>query len=174
MTEIARLWRRPVTVTKPIRGSLSSGTASESTCRIDSFTRLIRSLIGCHDLSFHPDELPLLAGEVALGPVEELLQLACALAPRRRRSVSGPLPEVVVVDLGHGGSEALLELSLGRLDVLALALQRARLGEVQLDRQDPDVACAHTAIQADGLDRHGLKLVTGGFGVESLGRWWCG
>jgi hypothetical protein len=45
-------WRRsrevstPVTVTKPIRGSFSSSSASESTWRRDSFTLRIRSVIG--------------------------------------------------------------------------------------------------------------------------------
>ena len=36
----------PVTVTRPIRGSFSSGSASASTWRTDSFTRRIRSVIG--------------------------------------------------------------------------------------------------------------------------------
>ena len=36
----------PVTVTKPIRGSFSSGSASESTSRTDSLTRRIRSAHG--------------------------------------------------------------------------------------------------------------------------------
>ena len=36
----------PVTVTRPIRGSFSSGSASARTCRTDSFTRRIRSLMG--------------------------------------------------------------------------------------------------------------------------------
>ncbi len=45
-----------------------------------------------------------------------------------------------MVDLGHRSSEAILKLSFRRLDVLPLALQRARLGEVQLDAQNPDVA----------------------------------
>ena len=44
-------WRRsgdvstPVTVTKPIRGSFSSSSASDSTCRSDSLTLRIRSAI---------------------------------------------------------------------------------------------------------------------------------
>ena len=115
----------PVTVTKPIRGSLSSGSASDSTCRIDSFTRRIRSVIGIHDLPVHADELPLLAAEIALGAVQELLELAVAARDARDRE-PGALPEVVVVDLGDRGAEAVLELRLGGLDVLALALQRRR------------------------------------------------
>jgi hypothetical protein len=47
-----------------------------------------------------------------------------------------------MVDLRHRGPEAVLELRLRRGDVLALALQRARLGEVELDRQDGDEAAA--------------------------------
>src|SRR5204863_1485266 len=61
--------------------------------------------------------------------------------PRRAREHEPrALPEVVVVDLGDRGTEALLQLRLRRLDVLALALQRPRVGEVQLDREDPHVA----------------------------------
>src|SRR5579859_3054363 len=125
-----------------MRGSLSSGTDSESTCRIASFTRRMRSLIRAHDLPLHPDELPFLPVEVTLGAVEELLELGVAARDARNRE-AGALPELVVVDLGHGGAEALLELGLRRLDVLALALERAGGREVQLDREDADVARAH-------------------------------
>jgi hypothetical protein len=59
-----------------------------------------------------------------------------------RHRYSRPLPELVVVDLRHGRAEAVRELRLGGLDVLALSLQRSRLGEVQLDRQNRDVAGA--------------------------------
>src|SRR5579859_4063456 len=90
-----------------MRGSLSSGTDSESTCRIASFTRRMRSLIRAHDLPVHPDELPVLPVEVALGAVEELLELGVATRDARDGE-AGALPEVVVVDLGHGGAEALL------------------------------------------------------------------
>src|SRR5262249_55228817 len=65
----------PVTVTKPIRGSLSVGTASDRTCRIDSFTRRMRSVIEAHQFSLRPHELPFLPGEVALSAVEELDEL---------------------------------------------------------------------------------------------------
>ena len=53
------------------------------------------------------------------------------------------LPEVVVVDLGDGSAESLLQLCLRRFDVLTLALQRPGFREVQLDREDADIARAH-------------------------------
>src|SRR6185436_18955204 len=54
-------------------------------------------------------------------------------------------PQLVVVDLRDGRAETILQLRLRRLDVLPLPLQRARLGKVELDAQDPDKACAHGA-----------------------------
>ena len=62
------------------------------------------------------------------------------------------LPELVVVDLGDGRAEALLELRLRRLDVFALPFQRARFRKVQLGREDSDVTRAHSRIEA-GSDR---------------------
>jgi hypothetical protein len=62
---------------------------------------------------------------------------------------TAPLPEIVVVDLGHGGTKAVLELRLCGLDVLALALQGPGFGKVQLDGQDADVACGHLGILDD-------------------------
>jgi hypothetical protein len=49
-----------------------------------------------------------------------------------------------VVDLGHRGSEAALKLRLHGKQLLALALQGAVLGEVQLGGEDPDVARARS------------------------------
>jgi hypothetical protein len=48
----------------------------------------------------------------------------------------------VVVDLGDGCAEAVLQLRLGRLDVPALALEGARLRKVELDGQDADETAA--------------------------------
>ena len=44
------------------------------------------------------------------------------------------LPDVVVVDLRDGGTDAVLELRLRRAQEVSLLLQRVRVGEVQLDR----------------------------------------
>src|SRR3954452_12133331 len=74
-------WRRsvdvstPVTVMKPIRGSLSSPIASASTARTDSFTRRIRSLIEGHHLSLDAHAFELLSVQVPLGVVEQRLHL---------------------------------------------------------------------------------------------------
>src|SRR5689334_20285498 len=143
-------WRRsrevstPVTVTNPIRGSLSSGSDSDSTCRIDSFTRRMRSLIGIHDRPLHPQQLPFLTGEVALGAVEQLLELSVPARDAGDREPAA-LPQVVVVDLRDGGAETVLKLRLRGLHVLALALEGAGLREVQFDREDADITRAHHA-----------------------------
>ncbi len=49
------------------------------------------------------------------------------------------LPELVMGYLGHRGAEAILELRFRRKDVLALSLERPRLGKVQLNREYRDV-----------------------------------
>jgi hypothetical protein len=67
-----------------------------------------------------------------------------------RESQPRALPEVVVVDLGDRGAETVLELRLGRFHVLALALERSTLREVQLGREDPDVTRAHARIEPVG------------------------
>src|SRR6266508_1886407 len=150
-----RAWRRsvevstPVTVTNPIRGSFSSPSASASVSRIASFTRLIRSVIRAHQLPLAPDDVEVLAVQVAHRVVEERIELPLVARHAGHRQ-PGPLPEVVVVDLGHGGAEAVLELRLGRFDVFPLPLQRPRLGEVELDREDADEARAHGNILTEG------------------------
>src|SRR5512133_738721 len=52
-----------------------------------------------------------------------------------------------MVDLGDRRAEPLLQLRLCRLDVLTLALQRARLRKMELDRENPDIAGAHGGIE---------------------------
>src|ERR671931_824716 len=134
-----RAWRRsgevrtPVTVTKPMRGSLSSPMPSESTSFTASSTRRRRSLIECHELPRAQPELPLLAVQVALRLVEQPFCLP-RLARDARHRQAGALPQIVVVDLRDRGTESVLELCLRRAHELALPLQRAGLGEVQVDR----------------------------------------
>ena len=99
-------------------------------------------LTGDHHLALERHQLVLLTVEIANRVLEQVLELpllACDAGDGQPRA----LPEVVVIDLGDRGAEAVLELRLRRLDVLALALQRAGFREVQLDREDADVAgCA--------------------------------
>src|SRR3954469_6537473 len=95
------------------------------------------------------DQLPLLAGEPLLGAGGQLLRVA-GVAGRERRGQGAALPEVVVVDLGDRRAEAVLELRLRRLHVLALSLQRARLREVEFDGEDPDVPAAQVAAAGAG------------------------
>src|SRR5919197_1100489 len=150
-----RAWRRsgevrtPVTVTKPIRGSLSSPIPSESTSLTASFTRRIRSLIERHELPRPRPELPLLAVQVALRLVEEPLRLPRLAGDARDRQPRA-LPQLVVVDLRDRRAEPVLELRLRRPDELPLPLQRPGLGEVQVDREDADVPHTHSDHSAEG------------------------
>jgi hypothetical protein len=97
----------------------------------------LRYVLGRDERALRADELPFLPGQPGLGARRELGRLACVARDERRRQAAA-LPEVVVVDLRDGSAEAVRELRLRGLDVLALALERSRLGEVQLDRQDGD------------------------------------
>src|SRR5262245_36246644 len=134
----------PVTVTNPIRGSLSSPRASARVSRIASFTRRIRSVIGHHHVLLRGQELVLLPAEIADRFLEQALCLA-VLAGHARDRQPRPLPQIVMVDLRHRRAEAVLELRLRRLHVLALALQRPRLRKMELDGEDSDVAGAQVA-----------------------------
>src|SRR5512132_2198831 len=132
---------------KPTRGSFSSPTASARTARTASFTRRIRSLIDRHDPALHAGALELLTVQVPLCIGEQPLDSRVVAGNARHRDPR-PLPELVVVDLRDGSAESLLQLRLDGLHELALALQRARLGEVQLGRENPDVAGAHGPIES--------------------------
>jgi hypothetical protein len=90
---------------------------------------------------------PVLTVQPALGAVDQLVEVA-HLAGRARHDQPAALPEIVVIDLGHGRAEAVLELRLRRFDVLALAFQRPRFREVQLDREDANVTRADGGIVA--------------------------
>src|SRR5581483_5440702 len=133
--------RTPVTVTSPIRGSFSSPIPSATTARTDSLTRRMRSLTvvtGCDEQAVTAHEHRFARREPSLGAGGQLLGLV--RGPRRagdgeRRT----LPEVVVVDLGDRGAEAAAQRVPRRAHVVALALQRAGFGEVQLDGEDRDV-----------------------------------
>src|SRR5262245_63888572 len=127
----------PVTVTNPIRGSFSSPTASASVSRIASLTRRMRSVIGPHDLFHRGHELVLLPVQIADRLLQESLHLP-VLAGHARHRQPRALPLLVMVDLRHRGAEAVLELCFRRLHELALALQRPRLREMELDGEDPD------------------------------------
>src|SRR5919197_2862715 len=157
-----RAWRRsgevrtPVTVTKPIRGSSSSRRLSGSTSSTASSTRRRRSLIERHELPRAQPELPLLAVQVALGLVEQPLRFP-RLARDARHRQPRALPQVVVVDLRHRRAEAVLELRLRRAHELALPLQRARFGKVEVDREDADVPHAHHINSAAGSTHERLR-----------------
>ena len=84
-------------------------------------------------------QLELLPVQPAHRAVEEPVELA-EVARRARDGEGAALPEVAVRGLRDRGAEAVLELRLRRADEVPLALERPGLGEVELDREDPDVA----------------------------------
>jgi hypothetical protein len=96
------------------------------------------------------DELPLLAREPSLGARRQLLRGPRFAGDERGRQRAA-LPEIVVVDLGDRSAEAVLELRLRREDMAPLALQRAGLREVELGRQDRDVAAAQESAGAGAV-----------------------
>src|SRR5919201_6245206 len=99
------------------------------------------SVVERHHLALEEAELEGLAGQVALRAIEELFDLAVT-AGDARDGQPRPLPQLVVVDFGDRRAEAPLQLRLDGQQLLALALQRAVLGKVQLGREDADVAGA--------------------------------
>jgi len=106
----------------------------------------MRALTGAHHLALDEAELPLLRCEEPLGLVEQQLGVAVVARHGRERQPRA-LPRVVVVDLGHGRAHV-LEPLLGRAQEVALLLQRAAGGEVELAREDADEAGGHGGIQA--------------------------
>jgi hypothetical protein len=72
-----------------------------------------------------------------LHPVHSALELIqCARGERGGQR--GPLPAVLMVDLGHRRAQAPLELGLQRGQLLALPLEIAGGGEVEVDEQEGD------------------------------------
>src|SRR4029450_5864451 len=132
-----------VTVAKQMRGSLSVGTASESTCRIASLTRRFRPLLARDDhLPLRAQELDALRSEVTLDRVEQLVQLPVTPSGASDRQTRA-LPQVVMVHLGHRRPESLVQLGSRRLQELPFPLERAVLRKVQLDAQDADEPGLH-------------------------------
>src|SRR3954463_10014403 len=110
--------RTPVIVTNPMRGSFRSPRASESTSRTDSLTRRMRSFIRDHDLALGARHLVLLPVQEAERAVEQSVELV-VLARDTGEGQPCALPELVVVALRHRRAEAILQLRLRGLDVLA-------------------------------------------------------
>src|SRR6266540_544996 len=131
-------------VTKPMRGSLSSTTASDSTCRTASLTRRMRSVIERDYLPVDRPQLEGLTRQEALRPREQLLHVTVAAGDARERD-PGALPELVMVDLGNRGPEPALQLSFHRQQLFPLSFQRSVLGKVELGRQDSDISRSHTS-----------------------------
>ena len=75
------------------------------------------------------------------------------------------LPQILVVDLRHGGAEPAVELRLDRGQLLALALEAAGVGEVQIDHEHGDEAARRTSTTA--LGELALDLA-GGVGLEHV------
>src|SRR3954454_24376447 len=129
----------PVTVTKPMRGSLRpSARCEDRTSRTASLTRRIRAP-GILEHFLAGNEHPIYETPLA----ELSLHIAPELGTRvvhdrgrsahERRGERGALPQVVMVGLRDRGTEAALQLRLQRDDLLALALQAPVVREVKLN-----------------------------------------
>src|SRR4051794_16371877 len=141
----------PVTVTKPMRGSFRpAASCAERTSLTASFTLRILALAIldhppsgiAHDLTHHLVR----RGHAALQP-HALRKLRFHIprelrrgvvyhrwcTPDERRGERAALPEIVVGGLGDGGAEALLQVRLERLHLLALALQAVVVRKVEVD-----------------------------------------
>src|SRR5688572_6770009 len=103
----------------------------------------MRSFTGDHHLSLDRHQLELLAVEITDGLLEQRLELAM-LPSDAGDGQPRALPELVMVDLGHRRPEAVLQIGLCGLHVLALALQGSRLREVQFDRENAHIAIHFT------------------------------
>src|SRR4051812_34243912 len=142
-----RAWRRSglvstaVTVTNPMRGSFSpSASRAERTSRTASLTRRMRSagilavqkLFARHQGSFH-------ANPVGKHRLHITLEVGRSVRDRsrprtdKRSGDGGPLPQVVMIGLGNGGAEALVQLRLQGLQLLPLAFQAAVIREMQVN-----------------------------------------
>src|SRR3954470_3277596 len=149
-----RAWRRSglvstaVTVTNPMRGSLSpSASRAERTSRTASLTRRMRSagilavqqLFARHQGSFHANSVGKHRLHITL-EVGRRIGERSRPRPNKRGGDGRALPQVVMIRLGNGGAEALLQLRLERLKLFALALQAAVLREVQVDFEQTNEA----------------------------------
>jgi len=135
--------RRIAAASTSTKANLPSHRSSQPRCLVHTLpagTRLGNrsSVVRGHEQAVTAYEHPIARGQPAFRAVPQLLGFVGGTRDARNGE-RGPLPEIVVVDLGDRGAEAIPELCLGRGDVLALPLQRAGLGEMQLDREDADV-----------------------------------
>src|SRR5437016_2265899 len=131
-----------------MRGSLRpSAIRVERTSRSASFTRRMRSpgtllpqnLARRNHPALEADPVGELGLDVALHVIRRSIERA-GVAADEARGQRRALPQVVMIGFRHRGAEALLELGLQRQQFLPLPLQRAVLGEVQVDLDDYEVA----------------------------------
>src|SRR4029079_5804553 len=99
-------------------------------------------VVGIDDEALRKRNLPLLPAQPALRLVEQPLDLAMLARDARDRNPCA-LPHVVVVDLGNGRSDAILELGFRTAYEVTLLLQRVRRWKVQLAREHADEAARH-------------------------------
>src|ERR687886_256093 len=114
-----------------MRGSFKpSARRPERTSRTASFTRRIRSpgilalqeLVARYEGSFHANPVGKHPHHVPLQTRRGVRERSRARADERRGQ-RGALPQIVVIGLADGGTEAPLELGLERLQLPALALE---------------------------------------------------
>src|SRR3954468_18243251 len=145
-----RAWRKSglvstaVTVTKPIRGSLSpSAMRADRTSRRASLTLRMRSpgtllpqYVFCgNDAALEANGFGKLREHVALEVVPRAFEWSEVTADECGGQ-RGPLPEIVVIGLRDRGAEAAMQLGFQGQQLLALPLERVAFGEVEVDLDD--------------------------------------
>ena len=160
-----------VTVTKPIRGSLRVGDGlrehlldglvhpphpPRSAHGSTAHAPYVRQPSGHRGARVRSHRARSLAREPPLGLVEQPGGVA-RLARHTRERQPCPLPHVVVVDLRDRAADAVRELLLHGTELHPLLLERMALREVELEREDADVARGHVRIPLAPAGRNGTR-----------------
>lgn len=98
-------------------------------------------------MAFHSRSIGKHRVHVTFDTRAQVPQGACVAADKGRRQ-RRPLPEIVMVRLGHGGAEAPLQVRLERGQLLPLALEAAVVREVQMYLEEADERHAPTIARA--------------------------
>ena len=136
--------RRIAAASTSTKANLPSHWSSQPRCLVHTLpagTRLGNrsSVVRGHEQAVTAYEHPLARGEPAFSAICQLLGLVGGTRDARNGE-RGPLPEIVVVDLGDGGPEAVAEVVLGRANEVPLPLQGRCFRKVELDGEDRNEA----------------------------------
>src|SRR4051812_37849961 len=121
------------------RAERPSGTASLTRRMRSAGILAVQQLFARHQGSFHANSVGKHRLQITL-EVGRGVRERPRPRPDKRGGDGRALPQLVMIRLGNGCAEALLQLRLERLKLLALALQAPVLREVQLDFEKADEA----------------------------------